>query len=134
MEAVGVLQRGHGVQDDLAVDLLGERELDQDPMDFGVRVHLLDQCQQLGLVGAGGQFVLININTRRVAGLLLVFHVEFRRRIVPDQNRCQPGPNPHSRVELDHVFGNALPNALRQGFSIDQPCWHRPLHLDHAKG
>ena len=49
MNSVCILVRIHRIQDDLAVNLLGQRKLDQDPVNFGVGIHLLDEGQQFHL-------------------------------------------------------------------------------------
>ena len=47
METIHVLLDGDGVQDSLFVDVLGERQLNEDSVDFGVGVQLYHHLEQL---------------------------------------------------------------------------------------
>ena len=58
MESVNVLVGVDGVDHRGLVDVLGERELDQDAVDLGIAIQLANQGQQFGLAGLGGERVL----------------------------------------------------------------------------
>ena len=51
MKSIGIFLRGYRFQHHPAVDVLGQRQLDQNSMDFGIRVFLFNQGQQIRLRG-----------------------------------------------------------------------------------
>ena len=55
MEAVHILRRGDPVQHALRVDLLRQRELDQDTVDPRIGVETVDEREQLGFARLRGQ-------------------------------------------------------------------------------
>ena len=112
MEAVGVLLRQDGVEDDLAVDLLGERELDQDSVDPRIAIDLVDQRQQVVLAGRGRQPVVRHIDPHRLAGFLFILDVQVRGRIVADQDRRQARFDAAPRQKRRGVLGDLVPDRL----------------------
>ena len=54
MEAVDVLLGANGFDDAALVDVVGERELDEDAMDRGIGIQGCDLGEQVGLRGLGG--------------------------------------------------------------------------------
>ena len=94
MKPVCVLVRRHRFEYDFAVDMLRKRQLNQNPVDLGIGVLLLDQGQQLCLRRVRWQFVIVDMDARRITGFLLALDIEMRGGIVAHQNCCQAGPHP----------------------------------------
>jgi hypothetical protein len=59
-----------------------------------------------------------------VAGGALVAHVDFRRLIRADQDHGQPWPPLSARREPVRGLANLAPQALGDGFSVDDACRH----------
>ena len=112
MKAVGVLLRQDGVKNDLAVDLLGERELHQNPVDPRIAIDLVDQRQQVVLAGRSRQLVVRDIDPNRFAGFLLILDVQVRGRIVANQDRRQARFDAGPRQKRRGVLGDLVPDRL----------------------
>ena len=57
METVHVFLRVDALQNGLAVDVFGQRQLHQNAVHFRVGVQTVNQIQQFGFAGGGGQDV-----------------------------------------------------------------------------
>ncbi len=87
MEAVDVLDRRDGADDAVLVDLLGERQLAEDPGYALVRVELGDEPEKLLLGRLGRELVVERLDPDLAARFLLPFDVDLRRRVLADEDR-----------------------------------------------
>ena len=129
MKPVDVLGRVDGVDHRGGVDLLRQRQLDQDAMNGWVAIQPFDQGQQIVLTGFGVQpvFETAHPHVQGLAGL--VAHIDFAGRIVPDQDHGQAGLQTLER-QLCHLVGDFGPKPGRKGLAVDDLCCchacHRP--------
>ena len=81
----------------LLVDLLRQRQLHEDAVDRWVGVEPVDQRQQIGLAGVGGQAVLEALHPGLDRRLALVADIDLARRILADQHDRQARARGRSR-------------------------------------
>ena len=79
---VGIDRRDHRV----LVDLLGQRDLDEDPVDLVVGVQLADQAEELVLRGRGIEAVVDGAHPDLLGALSLVGDVHLGGGVVADQH------------------------------------------------
>ena len=120
MEAVDILGRIDGDQDLGRVELLGQRQLDQDAVDRGVGVEAPDQLQQLGLRRILGELVVEARHAEFDRELALAADVDLAGRIGAHQHRGQAGLGPALGDQIGNTGAHALAQTAREGFSIDQ--------------
>ena len=89
MEAVDVLRRVDGVDDGLLVDVVGQWELHQEPVDRRVRVELRDLAQKLLLRGLLWHPHGQGLHPELLAHLALLPDVDLRRGVVPHEDHCK---------------------------------------------
>ncbi len=124
MEAIDVLVRTDALEQQRGVQMLGQRQLNQDAVDGGVVVELIDQRQQLFLAGFGGKIVGLRMKPDFLAVLALVRHINLGRRVHAHQNHCQ-ARNPQPLIAaLGNPRGNLLANVGCDRFTVDQFCGH----------
>ena len=92
MKAVDVLARVDALGHSLRIDLLRQRQLDQDPVHRRVGIQLVDQRQQLVFRRVGRQVVRKRQHVRGFGEFALVAHVDLRGRVFADQHDGEPGP------------------------------------------
>ena len=93
MKAVGVLLGGDRREHARRVHLLGQRQLDEDPVHAAIRVQRGDAVEQLLRGHAGGEFMQHRAHARFLAGAHLVAHIDARGGIVADEDRGEAGPH-----------------------------------------
>ena len=127
VKPVGILVGGNGFENHPTVDVFRKGKLNENAVDFLIGVFLLDQCQEFGLSRAGRQFMVVDVDPGQFAGLLLVLHIDVRRRIVADQDRRQP--RFHSRLgqHRRRFHGQSVSYLLRQCFPVNQSSCHNFL-------
>ena len=86
VEAVDVLRRIDGARDLGLVHMRGQRELHEDPVHSVVRVQLLEQVEDLALLGRLGKAVVARVDPGLGGRLVLPADVDVRRRIVADED------------------------------------------------
>ena len=115
MEAVHVLARVDPVDQAVGVRDARQRQLDQDAVDLGIGVELVDQGQQFGLGGAGRQVVIEGFDAHFLGRTALVAHVHGRGRVATHQHHgqartaatgSQAGIDPDLEA-VQQVFGDA---------------------------
>src|SRR5207247_1265694 len=79
------------LQHPLGRDVLGERQLHQDPVDLVVRVEALDEGKQLGLGRLRGESQGLVVQAGLVAGLALHADIGVRGRVFAHQHGSEPG-------------------------------------------
>ena len=116
VEAVDVLDRRDRADDAVLVDLLGERQLAEDPGHALVRVELVDEPEKLLLRRLGGELVVERLDPDLAAGLLLALDVDLRRRVLADENRGEAD----RPAELFDVLATSRADPLGECFSIHE--------------
>nr|CUV15163.1 protein of unknown function [Ralstonia solanacearum] len=91
VEAVDILFGRDGLQHLVAVDVLGQRQLDQDAVDARVAVQRVDAAEQVGLGQVGRVAVEDGQEAVVFARLDLVAHVDLAGRVVADQDDGEAG-------------------------------------------
>jgi hypothetical protein len=105
VEAVDVLARRDCPQDAALVDLVGKRQLNEDPVDRVVGVQLADQGEQIRLRRVRRQLVVVGGDPGLARGLVLPADVNVRRGVVSDEHRGEP-----ERADLGHLGGDLGPD------------------------
>ena len=100
--------------------MVRERQLDEDPVDRVVGVQLGDEPQELVLGRLGGQVVVVRLDPRLAARLVLLADVDLRRRVVADEHGGEA-----DRAELGDLGGDLLANPRRERRAVH-------LHRGHA--
>ena len=118
-EAVHVLLRRNRIDDRLVADVLRHRQLDEDAVNRGIDVQVLDELDEFFLGRRLRQTDLARIHARFRAGLLLRGHVAHARRIVPDENDRETGRNALLFLERLHSRRNLRAEIRRQLLAID---------------
>ena len=129
-QPVDVLGRVDRADDRVGVDLVGDRQLDEDPVDLVVGAQPRDQLQQLGLAG----------RSRRGRGGPIASLPPRRRGACcgcrsprPDRRRRSPSPGsapgPPRRHELGDFAAHPLPHRRRHRLAVDHPRRHRRYRL-----
>src|SRR5262249_49736312 len=91
VEAIDVFFGRDSEEDALRVDLLRQRELDEDAVDFGAGVELAYQREELfGGDGSGRADGLV-VNAEFVRGFGFAANVDLRCRVIADENDAQTG-------------------------------------------
>ena len=104
MERVDVLLRVDGLDDAAFVDVLWQRELDDDSVNVWVGVQLRENREQLLLACLFGQRLFNAADSALGAVFFLVVDIEARRRIVPDDHHRQRGHDAARRKMPDLFF------------------------------
>ena len=100
MEAVHVLGRVHRHQDFLGINLRRQRKLHQDAVNFVAPVQLQDQVQQLLGRNRVRRGKLFAVDAHFLAAFHFAANIDFRGRVVPDQNDGQSGTHAGRRHVL----------------------------------
>ena len=90
VEAVDVLRRVDGVDDEVGIEVLRQRQLDEDAVHRRVGVQPRDERQKIGLGGLGGQLVLEGRHPGLGRLLALVADVDLARRVLAHQHDRKP--------------------------------------------
>ena len=93
MEAVDIFGWIDGHQYTFRVHLRGQRQLHQDAVDIVAAVQLFNQCEQFRGGCGFRRRVLLAVDANFFAGFDFAAHVNFRRRIVADENDGEAGTN-----------------------------------------
>ena len=110
VEAVHVLGRVDLLEQVLGVQLRGERQLQQDPVDRRVLVEFADRLLDLGTAGVRRKLAVARLQAELAAGLDFLLHVDLGGRVVSDHDRGQRG---------DHVVaGRHVAACTRTSFRI----------------
>ena len=126
-EAVDVLRRVDRGDHLVLVDLLGQRQLDEDPVDLVVGVQLGDQREQLVLRRLGVELVVDRAHPDLLGGAGACCDVDLRGRVVADQHGREPG-----RAAVRSA-ANALTARPRRGPRRPPPCRRSPARTTSAR-
>ena len=107
----------------------GQGQLDQDPVDRGIRIQPVDQREQLGPAGGCRQVVRDRHDAGFLAGAALVAHVDRGGGVVADHHDGEPGPAQPTALERIRPGPDLAPELLRDPLAIDDLCAHKPAAL-----
>jgi hypothetical protein len=96
MEAVDIEARVDRVEDLALVDVVRQRQLDEDAVDARVRVQLRHEAEELLLGRLRRQVLPQREDADLLAGLLLVAHVDAARGVVADEDGGEARSSPRS--------------------------------------
>ena len=102
-----------------AVEVVGDRQLAEDPADGRVGVELLDEVDDLLARGVGRQAVVEAAHADLGGRLLLVGHVDGRARVLAHEDGRQPRRRPCSAVNSATPAADLGAHARRHGLAID---------------
>ena len=128
MKSIDVFRGRDGVDDLRAVDLLRQRELDEDSVDALVLVEALDLRQELGLGHGLGQDQLRSLRPELARFFGLAANVDLRGGIVPDPDGDEAG----AKAEPPDGRGDLGFDLVGDGFAVDDPGGHDAPRLYHA--
>ncbi len=94
VETVRVLVGGDGFENAATVHLFRKRHLNEDPVDLGAMVQVVDDCQKLSRRHGLGRRDLVTVNPEVAARRHLVPNVNLGARIVASQNDRQARRTP----------------------------------------
>ena len=117
-EAVHVLVGRDGVNDLLLVDVLGQRELDDEAVDVWVVVEEVDGFEELLFGGLLAHAVYARGEAYLVAGLFFVGHVCHAGAVLAYDYSCQMGGAVSLRGECAHLVGNLVFYLQSQCFAV----------------
>mmetsp|Transcript_26485 Transcript_26485/g.52756 ORF Transcript_26485/g.52756 Transcript_26485/m.52756 type:complete len:212 (+) Transcript_26485:933-1568(+) len=124
MEPVHVLPVVHGAGDAALVDVGGERQLDEDAVDFGVSVELSDHGDHLVLGHTLGIFVSVRCDARLLARLLLHAHVGLGVAASTDKYYGEARHDPIFLEHFIHILPYFRSDARSDGLAVDVFCHH----------
>src|SRR5277367_5748123 len=84
-------------------------------MDCGVRIQLLDQREQFGLISGFRQIVLLRKKPALLGRLALGADIDLARRVGPDQHNSKAG----GHGERARLVGDARERDLRDGLAVE---------------
>jgi hypothetical protein len=114
MEAVHILVGTDGQQHFFLIEVLGQRQLDQDAVNVLPAIEGLHQFQQLLLGGFRGDSILLAVNAALGAVLLLSVYVHTGGGVISHQHHSQAGLALHAR----HLGRYFLLHLGRQGLAV----------------
>ena len=121
VEAVHILVRPDGQQNGLLVQVSGQGQLDQDPVDVLPPIQGLHQLQQFLLAGLCREGIFLAVNAALTAVPFFSSDIDPGGGIVAHQHHGQTGLAPH--------LGRLLPDLLLdlgcQSLSVHDRCRHR---------
>lgn len=132
METVDVLVRRHSLHHRGLVDVVGERQLDEDPVDGRIRVPFVEDCQDLGLRRLGRKAGFLRGDAGLGTRLLLHADVYLRRRVLPDEHYRETW-NDTCLPQASGFFLYLRPHRLSDRFTIYELRRHHCLLVYRAK-
>ncbi len=125
-EPVHVLVGIDPVGDHGAVQVVGHRELAEDPADRVVGVQGVDQLQRLGLRHRRRQRMVKALDPKLAGGAPLRGDVDLRGGIVADQDGGETRRDAVLGRELGDLAGHLLAQRGRHRLAVDDPRGHQP--------
>ena len=126
MEAVDVLVRIDRRDDLLRIDLIRQRQLDQDAVDGGISVEARDQREQIGFARHLRQAVIETSHTGAGGHLHLAADVAFARRIVADEHDREARHDPAVPRKTMHRVGDLAAQVRRDRLAVYDLRGHGP--------
>jgi hypothetical protein len=91
METIDVLVRHDALEHISAVDLTGERQLDEDPIDAGIRVQFVDMVYECRLRRVHRKVTEVGLEASLLAVTLFAAHVDLGCGVSADENYRKTG-------------------------------------------
>lgn len=123
VETVHVLPGVDGLDRRVHGNLGREGLLDQDAVDLGIRIQLLDRAEQLLLRRVLGHHEGLVGHAHLLAGLALHLHVELRAGVVADQDGREAGDHSTGAEPIEAV-PELAPDLVRHALSVDDVARH----------
>ena len=123
MQPVDVLLGRHRPLDLELVQMVRERQLDDDPVDLGVAVQAADRGEQLVLGHVGGQVDLLGADPDVGAGLVLRPHVDARGLVVAHEDGGQAGGDA-ALGERAYPLAHLAADLRGDGFAVEDRRGH----------
>jgi hypothetical protein len=123
MEAVGILGGRDAVDHEPFVYVLGQGELDEDPVNRRVRVEAIEQRQELVLRSARLEVVVPRGDADLGAGASLGGDVDARGRILADEDRGEPRDDP-ARAQPGDLLRHLGAHLRGDRLAVDEPRGH----------
>ncbi len=132
MEAVHILRRIDGGNDLLRVDLLGERQLDQNTAHVLVGIERGDAIEQLCFAGRCRELAIEGAHARFRDGLGFVADIDFARRIISDQHDRDAGHDAPVAAQTVHGIRNLAAQVGCDCLAVDDTRAHvrQPVQPD----
>ncbi len=124
MEAVYVLGRIDGLQHAPAIDVSGQRKLNEDAINGIVIIEPADQIQQYGFIDIAWQQELLRLDAYGLSLFGFGLHVNRTCRVFADQHHGQCRCDVVLGLEQRHLSRNASAKDLSDGFSVDSDSTH----------
>ena len=123
MEPVGVLVGIDREQRGLLVDLTGERQLHDEPVDRRIFVERVDLGVEMRRRDVGGELAVVRDDPDTPARLALAAHVRGAVRVVAHEDRAEP--RGHATVD-ERVDAHLEPfdRQLEERLPVEQLCAH----------
>ncbi len=122
MKAVDVFGGGDGVEEDFGVDLVGQRQLDEDAVDFVAGVEGGDEVEHGFSSDVLGRRDEVAVDAEFGAGLDLVADVNLRGGDVADEHGGEAGADALGGEDAD-FFGDFLLDCGGNGGAVEDS-WH----------
>ena len=132
MECIHVLVRIDGINHLFFVNMLGQRQLNQNAVDIRVIVVFTDQSQQIRFGDIFGLIILNFIKSNRQRCFYLQGYIADRRRVVAHKDGCQTGYFAVFGLYLFNVFFDFSQNSLSYLGSANNFCGH-PISPDMVR-
>ncbi|MPM92222.1 hypothetical protein SDC9_139357 [bioreactor metagenome] len=134
MEAVDILLGGDGFEHFLFVEMLRQRQLDQDAVNGRIGIQFGDLVEHHLLVDIAVIDDLFGMHADGQAAIDLVLHINLGGRVFADQNNHQTGLVPLGRQRLNAGL-EALAQFVCQRLAVDNLCRHRRIQQkENGKG
>ena len=133
VEAVHILVRVDRGDHHLLVDMLGQRQLDEDAVHRRIGVEHADQRQQLVLRRRLGQAVGGADHARRLGRLALGTDIDLARRVLADDHHRQPRLAPRRRLESGDQRRHAFTQRRRERLAVDDVRRHAVAAISEPK-
>ncbi len=124
METVGILGLRDALSHDLRIDVCGQRQLHEDPIDALVGVEPTDEVDELGGGALGGRRVEGEVDARALGGATLVAHVDRRGRVVAAEDHGERRRRAAVSGHGDDFRGELLPELRGDRLAVDDDCAH----------
>ena len=129
VEPVDILGRINRVDHQILVQMFGQRQLHQNPVDLGIGVQLLDQRQQFRFGRLHVQLVLDRFHANLDGHLALGADIDLAGRVLSHQHNRQTRRNPVICFQTRHMGGNLPPHPRRKFLTVDYCRSHSPGSL-----
>ena len=127
-QAVDVLVWIDAIDHPVRIDLLGQRQLDQNTMHFRILVQALDELDQRRFAGVFREPMFVGIHPGRERHLALAADIDLARRIIADQDDGQSRGQLMLFLQIRDGVANPCSKTGGIGLAVDQfRCIHHTL-------